>query len=136
MDDGRSANSQPRIPNWLAWARKIQAISQIGLTYAAIQYDRERHENEMYRQPPRRRLESIADERRTDSLDTGHGKRMGRHSPENKGHQAGGYQSSEHLREDGGPQRGHEVLRDQLSGWLALAPARFRGPAVAMFRER
>jgi len=31
-------------PNWLAWARKIQAISQIGLTYAEIQYDRDRYE--------------------------------------------------------------------------------------------
>ncbi len=30
--------------NWLDWARKIQAISQIGLTYAEIPYDRERYE--------------------------------------------------------------------------------------------
>ncbi len=30
--------------NWLDWARKIQAISQIGLTYAEISYDRERYE--------------------------------------------------------------------------------------------
>ncbi len=31
-------------PTWLDWARKIQAISQIGLTYAEIPYDRERYE--------------------------------------------------------------------------------------------
>ena len=30
--------------NWLDWARQIQAISQIGLTYAEIPYDRERYE--------------------------------------------------------------------------------------------
>ena len=30
--------------NWLDWAREIQAIAQIGLTYAEIPYDRERYE--------------------------------------------------------------------------------------------
>ena len=30
--------------NWLDWARQIQAIAQIGLTYAEIPYDRERYE--------------------------------------------------------------------------------------------
>ena len=30
--------------NWLDWAREIQAISKIGLTYAEIPYDRERYE--------------------------------------------------------------------------------------------
>ncbi len=29
---------------WLDWAREIQAIAQIGLTYAEIPYDRERYE--------------------------------------------------------------------------------------------
>jgi ADP-ribose pyrophosphatase YjhB (NUDIX family) len=32
------------IPHWLNWARKIQAISQIGLTFAENIYDRERYE--------------------------------------------------------------------------------------------
>lgn len=34
---------QTPTPNWLLWARKIQAIAQIGLTYAEIEYDRERY---------------------------------------------------------------------------------------------
>lgn len=37
-------NTQYPIPNWLGWARKIQAISQIGLTYAEVEYDRDRYE--------------------------------------------------------------------------------------------
>ncbi len=31
-------------PDWLAWAREIQAIAQIGLTYCEQPYDRERYE--------------------------------------------------------------------------------------------
>lgn len=31
-------------PKWLEWTKQIQAISQIGLTYAADVYDRERYE--------------------------------------------------------------------------------------------
>lgn len=31
-------------PNWLVWARDIQAISQTGLTYAQDPFDRERYE--------------------------------------------------------------------------------------------
>jgi ADP-ribose pyrophosphatase YjhB (NUDIX family) len=32
-----------QIPSWLAWARELQAISQIGLTYSANDYDRARY---------------------------------------------------------------------------------------------
>lgn len=32
-----------RQPNWLNWARTIQAVAQNGLTYAESQYDRERY---------------------------------------------------------------------------------------------
>ena len=31
-------------PHWLAWAKQIQAIAQIGLTYTRDPYDRERYE--------------------------------------------------------------------------------------------
>jgi ADP-ribose pyrophosphatase YjhB (NUDIX family) len=31
-------------PNWLAWARRLQAIAQNGLTYAKDPFDRERYE--------------------------------------------------------------------------------------------
>jgi ADP-ribose pyrophosphatase YjhB (NUDIX family) len=31
-------------PDWLAWAREIQAIAQIGLTFSRDPYDRERYE--------------------------------------------------------------------------------------------
>lgn len=31
-------------PQWLQWARKLQAIAQIGLTYAQTHYDSERYE--------------------------------------------------------------------------------------------
>lgn len=31
-------------PNWLMWARRVEAISRIGLIYAEIPYDRERYE--------------------------------------------------------------------------------------------
>lgn len=31
-------------PNWLVWARDIQAIAQTGLTYAQDPFDRERYE--------------------------------------------------------------------------------------------
>ncbi len=31
-------------PQWLIWARKLQAIAQIGLTYAQNHYDQERYE--------------------------------------------------------------------------------------------
>ena len=31
-------------PDWLAWAREIQAIAQIGLTFSSDPYDRERYE--------------------------------------------------------------------------------------------
>ena len=31
-------------PNWLAWARELQAIAQIGLTFSQSPYDRERYE--------------------------------------------------------------------------------------------
>jgi ADP-ribose pyrophosphatase YjhB (NUDIX family) len=31
-------------PQWLAWARRLQAIAQSGLTFAADQYDRERYQ--------------------------------------------------------------------------------------------
>ena len=44
----REEFDQPRTQalqrNWLDWARSIQAIAQIGLTYAEIAYDRERYE--------------------------------------------------------------------------------------------
>lgn len=30
--------------NWIEWGRKLQAISQIGLHYCQVQYDRERYE--------------------------------------------------------------------------------------------
>ena len=31
-------------PDWLRWARKVQAIAQIGLTYAANDYDQQRYQ--------------------------------------------------------------------------------------------
>src|SRR3974390_2063598 len=31
-------------PQWLAWARRLQAIAQTGLTYAKEQYDTERYQ--------------------------------------------------------------------------------------------
>jgi RimJ/RimL family protein N-acetyltransferase/ADP-ribose pyrophosphatase YjhB (NUDIX family) len=37
--------TQQRRRTWLDWARQIQAVAQIGLTYAEIAYDRERYEN-------------------------------------------------------------------------------------------
>jgi hypothetical protein len=39
-------------PDWLRWARKLQALAQTGLTYAENPYDKERY----------RQLESIAAE--------------------------------------------------------------------------
>ena len=30
-------------PDWLTWARKLQALAQTGLTYAQNQYDKERY---------------------------------------------------------------------------------------------
>lgn len=33
-----------KIPQWLEWARKIQAISQNGLAYAHNEYEKQRHE--------------------------------------------------------------------------------------------
>jgi ADP-ribose pyrophosphatase YjhB (NUDIX family) len=35
------------IPHWLEWAREIQAISQIGLTYSQIEYDTQRYQRLM-----------------------------------------------------------------------------------------
>jgi ADP-ribose pyrophosphatase YjhB (NUDIX family) len=32
-------------PDWLAWAREVQAIAQVGLTFADNPYDRERYES-------------------------------------------------------------------------------------------
>ncbi len=32
-----------QLPNWLMWARELQAISQTGLTYAVSEYDRDRY---------------------------------------------------------------------------------------------
>jgi ADP-ribose pyrophosphatase YjhB (NUDIX family) len=34
----------PPEPDWLAWAREVQGIAQIGLTFAENPYDRERYE--------------------------------------------------------------------------------------------
>jgi Hydrolase of X-linked nucleoside diphosphate N terminal len=31
-------------PDWLVWARELQAIAQIGLTFCREPYDRERYE--------------------------------------------------------------------------------------------
>lgn len=31
------------VPHWLTWARKVQAIAQVGLTFAENDYDRERY---------------------------------------------------------------------------------------------
>ena len=31
-------------PDWIAWAREVQAIGQVGLTFAENPYDRERYE--------------------------------------------------------------------------------------------
>jgi hypothetical protein len=31
-------------PDWLVWARELQAIAQIGLTFCRDPYDRERYE--------------------------------------------------------------------------------------------
>ena len=33
------------LPQWLLWARELQAVAQAGLTYAENPYDRERYEN-------------------------------------------------------------------------------------------
>ncbi len=33
----------PTVPQWLAWAREIQALAQSGLTYAANEYDHQRY---------------------------------------------------------------------------------------------
>jgi ADP-ribose pyrophosphatase YjhB (NUDIX family) len=39
-----SGGAMPRdVPRWLAWARQVQALGQIGLTYAENEYDRERY---------------------------------------------------------------------------------------------
>jgi ADP-ribose pyrophosphatase YjhB (NUDIX family) len=35
--------SDPLVPQWLAWAREIQAISQSGLTYSGNEYETERY---------------------------------------------------------------------------------------------
>jgi len=35
---------EPQPPNWLHWGRKIQAIAQIGLTYAENEWDRGRYQ--------------------------------------------------------------------------------------------
>jgi ADP-ribose pyrophosphatase YjhB (NUDIX family) len=32
------------VPQWLAWARELQALSQTGLTYSQNEYDRERYQ--------------------------------------------------------------------------------------------
>ena len=32
------------LPNWLHWARELQAVAQVGLTYCQNPYDRERYE--------------------------------------------------------------------------------------------
>ena len=34
----------PREPDWLAWAREVQAVAQTGLTFCRDPYDRERYE--------------------------------------------------------------------------------------------
>lgn len=38
------SSSPSQLPNWLDWTRRLQAIAQIGLTYAQDVYDRERYE--------------------------------------------------------------------------------------------
>ena len=35
--------SPETLPNWLAWSRRLQAIAQIGLTYAQDPFDIERY---------------------------------------------------------------------------------------------
>jgi hypothetical protein len=41
----RSNRAMPmKDPDWLAWARELQAIAQIGLAFCRDPYDRERYE--------------------------------------------------------------------------------------------
>ena len=37
------SHDEPTTPDWLSWARLIQAAAQTGLTYAESPYDRERY---------------------------------------------------------------------------------------------
>lgn len=36
--------TETNVPRWLAWARELQALGQIGLTYSTNEYDTERYE--------------------------------------------------------------------------------------------
>ena len=62
-------------PQWLDWAKRLQAIAQTGITYAKDHYDRERYEAvrqiaaEMFAAGTASRVEPIAD---LLSLDTGY----------------------------------------------------------------
>src|SRR5512145_618226 len=37
-------NDQQQLPQWLTWAREIQALSQTGLTFTTNEFDRQRFE--------------------------------------------------------------------------------------------
>lgn len=42
--DALTNSSASDIPDWLLWAREIQALAQTGLTYSESEYDRERYQ--------------------------------------------------------------------------------------------
>lgn len=47
IDPDRLNEKQDSSPQWLKWARELQAIAQNGLTYSNTEYDRERYEQVM-----------------------------------------------------------------------------------------
>jgi ADP-ribose pyrophosphatase YjhB (NUDIX family) len=44
MGLGNEEGGRSMVPDWLVWARQLQAIAQTGLTYAKDPFDRERYE--------------------------------------------------------------------------------------------